>query len=212
MKEIGWFVGSTKSSQRKYAASKLISRLTGSARLLAMSWSQREFEGERGVALLLQRLSASPLVRRSLPTAAAIMSEYFGFKRRPQEHIGAFLVRETLGFEEFSEALLHLKAEHDGLDPASRNFGLPDISPDKAGISIGDIVVAGVIGLVGMTIQVMTTNRMMLTMFQIAMGMSLSLNSLTMAQSVQQILDCVLLLVVHHLGRQHFVQFLSTLN
>ena len=117
-----------------------------------------------------------------------------------------------MGFEEFSEALLHLKAEHDGLDPASRNFGLPDISPDKAGISIGDIVVAGVIGLVGMTIQVMTTNRMMLTMFQIAMGMSLSLNSLTMAQSVQQILDCVLLLVVHHLGRQHFVQFLNTLN
>ena len=130
MKEIGWFVGSTKSSQRKYAASKLISRLTGSARLLAMSWSQREFEGERGVALLLQRLSASPLVRRSLPNAAAIMSEYFGFKRRPQEHIGAFLVRETLGFEEFSEALLQLKAERDGLDPASRNFDLPEISPD----------------------------------------------------------------------------------
>ena len=130
MKEIGWFVGSTKSSQRKYAASKLISRLTGSARLLAMSWSQREFEGERGVALLLQRLSASPLVRRSLPNAAAIMSEYFGFKRRPQEHTGAFLVRETLGFEEFSEALLQLKAERDGLDPASRNFDLPEISPD----------------------------------------------------------------------------------
>ena len=59
MKEImiGWLVGSTKSSQRKYAASKLISRLTGSARLLAMSWSQREFEGEKSVALVLQRLS-----------------------------------------------------------------------------------------------------------------------------------------------------------
>ena len=28
VKEIGWYVGSTKSSQRKYAASKLISRLT----------------------------------------------------------------------------------------------------------------------------------------------------------------------------------------
>lgn len=58
------------------------------------------------------------------------MSEYFGFKRRPQEHIGAFLVRETLGFEEFSEALLRSKSERDGIDPASRNFDLPDISPD----------------------------------------------------------------------------------
>ena len=61
MKEIGWFIGS-----KKYVASRLISRLTGSARLLAMSWSQREFEGEQGVMLLLRRFSSSPLVRRSL--------------------------------------------------------------------------------------------------------------------------------------------------
>ena len=73
-KEVGWFVGSTKASQRRYTASKLISRLTGSARLLAMSWSQREFDGEQGVTLLLRRLASSPLVRRSLPNAAAIMS------------------------------------------------------------------------------------------------------------------------------------------
>ena len=131
VKEIGWYVGSTKSSQRKYAASKLISRLTGSARLLAMSWSQREFDGERGVSLLLQRLASSPLVRRSLPNAAAIMSEYFNFRRRPQEHIGTFLVRETLGFEEFQEALLQLKEERDGVDPSSRNFDLPEISKDS---------------------------------------------------------------------------------
>ena len=43
-----------------------------------------------GVSLLLQRLASSPLVRRSLPNAAAIMSEYFNFRRRPQEHIGTF--------------------------------------------------------------------------------------------------------------------------
>ena len=84
VKEVGWFVGSTKSSQRRYVASKLISRLSGSARLLAMSRSQRDFEGERGVALFLQRFASSPLVRRSLPNAAAIMSEYFGFKQSPR--------------------------------------------------------------------------------------------------------------------------------
>jgi hypothetical protein len=96
-----------------------------------MSWSQREFDGERGVSLLLQRLASSPLVRRSLPNAAAIMSEYFNFRRRPQEHIGTFLVRETLGFEEFQEALLQLKEERDGVDPSSRNFDLPEISKDS---------------------------------------------------------------------------------
>jgi hypothetical protein len=123
VKEIGWFVGSTKSSQRKYVANKLISKLTGSARLLATSWSLRDFEGERGVSLLLQRFT--PLVRRSLPNAAAIMAEYFNFKRKPQEAIGTFLVRETLGFEEFSEALIQLKEELDGVDPAKRVFDLP---------------------------------------------------------------------------------------
>ena len=79
-KEVGWFVGDTKASQRRYIASKLISRLTGSARLLAMSWSHREFDGEQGVSLLLRRLASSPLVRRSLPNAAAIMSEHFPFE------------------------------------------------------------------------------------------------------------------------------------
>eukprot|EP00435_Cladocopium_sp_Y103_P006371 s604_g2.t1 len=96
-----------------------------------MSWSLRDFEGERGVSLLLQRFASSPLVRRSLPNAAAIMAEYFGFKRRPQEAIGTFLVRETSGFEEFSEALLQLKEEKDGVDPANRVFDLPDITPES---------------------------------------------------------------------------------
>ena len=136
VKEIGWYIGSTKANQRKYIASKLIGRLQGSARLLAMSWSQRDFDDEQGVLRLLRRFAASPLVRRSLPNAAAIMSEYFQFRRRPQEPISQFLVRETLGFEEFHEALLQLKEEKDGVDPAVRDFDLPDMSPeDDAGDS-----------------------------------------------------------------------------
>jgi len=93
-----------------------------------MSWSQREFDGEQGVTLLLRRLASSPLVRRSLPNAAAIMNEYFGFRKRPNETIGQFLVRETLGFEEFQEALLQLKDERDGIDPAERIFDLPELT------------------------------------------------------------------------------------
>ncbi|CAL1167297.1 unnamed protein product [Cladocopium goreaui] len=39
-----------------------------------------------------------------------------------------FLVRETLGYEEFSEARIRLWEEQTGIDPAERNFGLPPIS------------------------------------------------------------------------------------
>lgn len=53
------------------------------------------------------------------------MAEYFNSKRKPQEAIGTFLVRETLGLEECSEALVQLKVERDGVDPAKRVFDLP---------------------------------------------------------------------------------------
>ena len=50
----------------------------------------------------------------------------------------SFLVRESLGFEEFQEALVQLKEEKDGIDPSSRNFDLPDMSPKGDGEQWGD--------------------------------------------------------------------------
>lgn len=41
----------------------------------------------------------------------------------------SWFVRDYKGFEEFQEALLQLKEERDGVDPASRDFDLPDLSP-----------------------------------------------------------------------------------
>ncbi|CAE7746975.1 unnamed protein product, partial [Symbiodinium necroappetens] len=76
--------------------------------------------------VLLQRLAASPLVRRSLPNAAAICQQYFSFKRQPQESIGNFLVRETLVHEEFVEAIIRLHEEKLGVSQADRDFGLPE--------------------------------------------------------------------------------------
>lgn len=127
-KEVGWFLSGTKSNQRRYAAAKLISKLTGPARLLSMSWHRSDFDGEEGVTVMLQRLAASPLVRRSLPNAAAIMNEYFNFRRKPGESISQFLVRETLGFEEFQEALLELKDDRGGISPSQRAFDLPEVA------------------------------------------------------------------------------------
>ena len=111
MKEISWYVGSTQRNQRQYIASKLI---TVAFLDLLDCWrchgaNETSKVKKVWVALLLRRFSSSPLVRRSLPNAAAIMSEYFSFKRKPGEGISQFLVRETLGVEEFSDALVQLK-------------------------------------------------------------------------------------------------------
>ncbi|CAJ1342921.1 unnamed protein product, partial [Effrenium voratum] len=87
-KEVAWYVRGNKQSMRKYLATRLISKLTGTARLLAMSWSQAEFDTEDGVT---------------------------NFKRYNNEKVADFLVRETLGFEEFQEALIRLKQERSGV-------------------------------------------------------------------------------------------------
>ena len=131
-KEVSWYVASTPTSKRRYVASRLIGKLTGSARLLAMSWNRAEFDNVNGTLMLLRKLAASPLVRRTLPNTAAIMQQYLGFKRRSGETMANFLVRETLGYEEFSEALVRLWEEQSGILPEEMNFGLPEVRAEEA--------------------------------------------------------------------------------
>ena len=126
-REVAWYVQSTPAHKRRHCASKLMGRLTGPARLLAMSWQQAVFDVEDGTTKLLQKLASSPLVRRSLPNAAAICQQYFSFKRGHHEGIGNFLVRETLVHEEFVEALIRLHEEKLGVSQSDRDFGLPAV-------------------------------------------------------------------------------------
>ena len=126
-REVVWYVQATKVGQRRHLATRLIARLSGSARLLAISWPQSELDNDRGVLIFLRKLAASPLVRRSLPNAAATMSQYFGFRKRQNETISEFLVRETLSYEEFQEALIRLREERSGTDPSLQDFGLEAI-------------------------------------------------------------------------------------
>ena len=130
-KEVAWFVTSTPVHKRRYVASKLIGRLQGPARLLAMSWNRLEFDSQEGTLLFLRKLAASPLVRRTLPNTAAILQQYLAFRRRPGESMASFLVRETLGFEEFTEALNRLWEEQTGVDQAQLSFGLPPVVDEE---------------------------------------------------------------------------------
>ena len=64
--------------------------------------------GASGVQNLLKKLEASPLVRKKLPNSAAVMNQYFNYRRHTGEAISAYLVRESLFYEEFVESLMEL--------------------------------------------------------------------------------------------------------
>ena len=107
-REVVWYVRATPMEKRIYCASKLMSRLRGPARLLAMSWTDADFDKKAGTKEYLRRLATSPLVRQSLPNAAAICQQYFNFKRTPGEPMWSFLVREALGSSDSVEAIIRL--------------------------------------------------------------------------------------------------------
>ena len=87
-----------------------------------MTWQMSDFEGPNGVKIFLTKLSQSPLVRKSLPNAALLMSQYFAFKRNKGEAISNFLIREALHFEAFRECLIRLREEKEGFNPEADGF------------------------------------------------------------------------------------------
>ena len=125
-REVSWYFRATPVSKRRYVATKLLAKLSGAARLLAMSWSDMFLDEYNGTRTLLQRLAASPLVRQSIPNASAICAQYFDFRRGHNEPMTSFLVRESLGFAEFVESLVRLAEEKKGVKHEEGNFGLPD--------------------------------------------------------------------------------------
>ena len=120
---MAWYVTACKDTDRRYLAGRLQKKLTGAALGLAMTWQARDFDKESGVLLFLKRLAASPLVRRALPDAFAVLSRYFTFKRQPGEGISNFLVREIGVHEDLLDALGRLRDEKRGI--TAQDFALP---------------------------------------------------------------------------------------
>ena len=58
---------------------------------------------------VLKRLESSPLVRKKIPNSAATMTQYLGYRLHNGENINAYLVHESLFYEEFVESLMELK-------------------------------------------------------------------------------------------------------
>ena len=122
----------TKKSQRSVLGARLVARLTGPARLLAMSWSLEELSGTHGARNLLSKLEQSPLVRKQLPNTAAVLQQYFNYRRQGHENINAYLARESLYY---LEALMALHGGHRGhaglLDPEASSSSSESEGGDK---------------------------------------------------------------------------------
>ena len=70
-REVPWYVQST-AKARRHCASRLMGRLAGPARLLAMNWQQATFDAEDGTVKLLRRLASCG---SDLPTAFLLSEE-----------------------------------------------------------------------------------------------------------------------------------------
>ena len=133
VKQLCWYVQGTKPQDRPYLATLFCAELTGSARLLAMSWRDRVSEGKDGVLVFIRMMAKSPLERRSMRNANATFNQYFSFTRFQGETIASFLIREILAYEEFLEAIMTLKEQKDGVSADTKTFGLPiQVYPDDS--------------------------------------------------------------------------------
>ena len=126
-REVSWYVRPPPTHKRQYCAHRLVGRLTSPARLLAMSWTSVSFDHacwrnsrflaqvgilSTGVAIAAQR-------SRDLPAVLQFQEQW-------RENTQSFLVREALCYAEFSEAIIRLYEEKNGIQqPWALDFDLP---------------------------------------------------------------------------------------
>ena len=111
--EIRWTLNSTKKTERPLLASKIIRKGLQSEHSTLVSLLYKldpdDFRSEDGVTKLVKFLEKSPLNRQPLPDAGNKIGGYYRrLKRRHQEPIPAFLVREDRTHDEMLKALQRL--------------------------------------------------------------------------------------------------------
>ncbi|CAK9056929.1 unnamed protein product [Durusdinium trenchii] len=114
--EIKWHLAGTKSSERPYAAARLVRRILESdypsLKSLAYKLDPADFTTEDAVTRLISFLEASPMNRQPIPDAGRQLSAYYRrLSRKPQETIPQFLVREETLYDSMWRALQRLLRE-----------------------------------------------------------------------------------------------------
>ena len=125
-----WFEKTLKETERRGAAARVWSRLSGSARSVVKHLSAEDFDCAGGLDKLLQVLRASPLQSLPIPDSFAKLEKWHQLRRRDQESIPELLVREDELFLELQQSLVRSRARK---RPATTLTGSPG-----AGATTGD--------------------------------------------------------------------------
>ena len=139
--EIKWHLAGTKSSERPYAAARLVRKILESdypsLKSLAYKLDPSDFTSEDAVSKLIAFLEASPMNRQPIPDAGRQLSAYYRrLSRKPQETIPQFLVREETLYDAMWRALQRLLREKEldfdqfdcSLDELKQFCGMPNQS------------------------------------------------------------------------------------
>ena len=116
VQEIRWFFAATKSTDRPYAAARLIRRMLDSEytalKTLMYKLDPSDFRDEDGIGKLIAFLENSPMNRQPIPDAGAKLSQYYRkLGRKNGESIPQFLVREDHAHDGMWRALQRLLRE-----------------------------------------------------------------------------------------------------
>ncbi|OLP88877.1 hypothetical protein AK812_SmicGene29731 [Symbiodinium microadriaticum] len=125
-----WFEKTLKETERRGAAARVWSRLSGPARSVVKHLSAEDFDCAGGLDKLLQVLRASPLQSLPIPDSFAKLEKWHQLRRRDQESIPELLVREDELFLELQQSLVRSRARE---RPATTLTGSPG-----AGATTGD--------------------------------------------------------------------------
>ena len=126
-----------------FCAHRLVSRLQGPSRLLAMAWPDAAFDNADGVTRMFSvDLPRVPLFVRTCPMLRLFVSSTSPSRRTWPNLRRAILVRESLSFAEFGEAITRLHEEKMGIRWAFNSMnstsdyrsGRPTVSVRAAGL------------------------------------------------------------------------------
>ena len=105
-----WYEKTLKEGERRGAAARVWSRLTGPARSVVKHLSPEDFDNSAGLDKLLQVLRASPLQTLPIPDSFSKLERWHSLRRKDTETIPELIVREDDLFRELQQSLLRSRA------------------------------------------------------------------------------------------------------
>ncbi|CAE7836823.1 GIP [Symbiodinium sp. CCMP2592] len=133
-----WYEKTLKENERRGAAARVWSKLSGPARSVVKHLSPEDFDTANGLDKLLEVLRSSPLQSLPIPDSFSKLERWHQLKRRDQETIPELLVREDELFLELQQSLLRSRARDKPVlikapvEPGPEGAASPGASPSSA--------------------------------------------------------------------------------